>query len=593
MMRSSSASRLAELQRKSYEGTRLTEQEASELQALVANLLSVDERRRFDTERQALAALPSLLDRSVSRVDSRAAEGLALFALSSFREQPHQHLRVVTPAIRRSSQEPRIAAMRPSPFASRRLSWAALACAGLAALGGVGLLRLFPPFVVEQPNARAIAFAVASELSQSAASQPEASNREQTVPEVAAHVVLVSGAASINELPADTERGLVEGDVLSTTQGAACFVVEPKIEVCLGEHSTLQLDKLEAPNKEFKLQTGVVVARLAKQPSGHSFSIVTDSARATAVGTVFAVRSGQHSFPEPGARHEKNASADGVANVAVLEGTVAVNGTRRETKAVPLLVSERQTTRVVDGATDSVTRLSRKDESKFWSVLGAEAWASGERRGVLLFELQKDAPSGAQLFVDETGPWTPPVALSVPQGVHQWRLSGQARPSNTEVVAGDEVRVGLGAADDASKAEPSRSEHGKASNASAAPGELLKAARAALSSGELDAAIAIYGKLSALHPNSAEGRGALVTLGQLELQSARASKALRHFDAYLRRGGALAPEALAGKVSALQRLSSTKEMLAAMQRYVELYPRHPRASQYCKQLGSACPSQQK
>jgi hypothetical protein len=62
-------------------------------------------------------------------------------------------------------------------------------------------------------------------------------------------------------------------------------------------------------------------------------------------------------------------------------------------------------------------------------------------------------------------------------------------------------------------------------------------------------------------------------MGKLELNLGRQERALRHFDTYLRRSGALAPEALAGKIRALRALGRQTEELVAVRQYLARYPR--------------------
>lgn len=584
-------SRLRELQSKADQGYVLTPEESGELQALAASLLSSIDRERLAVEQEALAALGQCLVKPVSPPERAAAEVSALAALSIHREQPRQHLRIISAPIAGGSPRP------TSNRLTSPLHWVTgprsrqVAAATLAALCGLlvmwGMTRPGPSSTTTSaaPSTQLEAWAAGSASNSialrnsadvAALSRAEATHPQ---PEPTAHLVLLSGEVLVSGRKVDTEHVLAEGDVLTTAHGAACFGMAPKIEVCLGEHSTLTLSKLQGTDKALDLTRGVTVARLVKQPAGHTFSILAPGARATAVGTVFAVRA---QSADPSTSKTRSAS------VAVLEGAVAVTGDLADSSAGSTLVTERRELAITDGVAAKPGRLSRKDEAKLWSALGSETWATGERRGVLQFELPSGAAADTQLYVDDTGPWTPSVALSVPQGVHQWRLSGQTEPSVSEVVAGEEVRVALPMPGDADRVRtPGSSESVFPPRT---PRELLKVARAALAAGDLRAALASYQRLSALYPRSAEGHGALVTLGQLELQSGQASAARRHFDAYLERGGSLAPEALAGKITALQQLASPGETRKAMRQYVELYPHQPRASQYCKRLGLECPA---
>lgn len=119
--------------------------------------------------------------------------------------------------------------------------------------------------------------------------------------------------------------------------------------------------------------------------------------------------------------------------------------------------------------------------------------------------------------------------------------------------------------------EPVRS-GSRAAKPSAEPGELLVQARARLGEGDEAGAIKAYTTLIKAHPTSSEAQAARVSLGKLRLASGRHAAALALFDRYLERGGALAVEALWGKIQALAALDRNAELEAAVDQLVREHP---------------------
>jgi hypothetical protein len=86
-------------------------------------------------------------------------------------------------------------------------------------------------------------------------------------------------------------------------------------------------------------------------------------------------------------------------------------------------------------------------------------------------------------------------------------------------------------------------------------------------------AAAAFRKLIATYPKSTQAQPALVTLANLELKHlGRPAASLRHYNRYLRTGGDLAEEALAGRIEALERLGRKKAEAAAIGVFLDKYP---------------------
>lgn len=103
--------------------------------------------------------------------------------------------------------------------------------------------------------------------------------------------------------------------------------------------------------------------------------------------------------------------------------------------------------------------------------------------------------------------------------------------------------------------------------------EMLAEARSLANARELARAVAAYEELRRAHPGSAEAHAANVSTGELQLRRGRAREALRAFDRYLERGGALAEEARWGRVRALDALGRVAPRDRAIEQLLAAHPR--------------------
>ena len=113
---------------------------------------------------------------------------------------------------------------------------------------------------------------------------------------------------------------------------------------------------------------------------------------------------------------------------------------------------------------------------------------------------------------------------------------------------------------------------------------MLELARRQLAHANPRQALTLYEQLRVAYPASAEARTVLVTMGKLELDLGRPERALSRFDAYLRDGGALAPEALAGKARALRALGRSREERRVIEQYLAAHPDGFQAPLFVKRL---------
>jgi len=109
------------------------------------------------------------------------------------------------------------------------------------------------------------------------------------------------------------------------------------------------------------------------------------------------------------------------------------------------------------------------------------------------------------------------------------------------------------------------------------PRDMLEYARSLRASGDSRGAADVYRKIHSDSPQSASGRAALVSLGELLLTLGDPQGALNAFDSYLVSRGALTQEAMFGRVRALRAAKRTAEERTAIQRFLAAYPDAPQS----------------
>ena len=398
-----------------------------------------------------------------------------------------------------------------------------------------GLEAAFSPPKTEAPKP---APAVTPPDAAPAVAAPEAPAR--------AELVLASGQVHLNERVATVgEHPLERGQRLSTAAGRACFTIDPGIDVCLGEHSVVALESLAPSSVRVRVASGTVLATLSKRPPGSTFALLAADVTALARGTVFAVK---HAAP--------------VVEVSVLEGVVDVARAGRDTK--DRVAAHGRVRWTADAAAPTLSAVGRGEEARLWSLGAARELWSERELGVLHVARAEGFVSAA---VDDEAALPLPLSAFVPAGRRRITLgtaSGADVTESVEIVAGERREI--------VPALPASSPAPSAKVEAPDPDALLAAARRELARGDARAALALYQRFRAISPGSAEAATVRVTMGKLELDLGRPARALGHFDAYLAGGGPLAPEALAGKIRALQRLGRTAEERRAIDRYLRAYP---------------------
>jgi ferric-dicitrate binding protein FerR (iron transport regulator) len=361
-------------------------------------------------------------------------------------------------------------------------------------------------------------------------------------------LVLASGEVRLGNREGEVGQGPLEtGQHVSVGRGRACLNVDPSIDVCLDEDTEVALDSLLENDVRIRVVRGTAMAVLAPRAPGHTFSLVGGDVSATARGTMFAVG---------------HSPAEGTTSVVVVEGKVEVSGVER----APATLSAHSRINAHPASKHAETGwVGRGDESRLLSLIAPrELWQTKE---VGTLEVAAGHP-GTLASIGQQPPLPLPLRTFVPAGAYRVLLrdpSGIESSVDVEIATGEKRRI--------EPVDPTRSpSRGIGASTKETAASLLDGARHELARGDRKAALALYQRLRASFPASPEAFTVLVTMGQIELDLKSPARALATFDAYLRRGGPLAPEALAGKIRSLRALGKTGEERAAIEEYLSRYP---------------------
>ena len=442
------------------------------------------------------------------------------------------------------------------PKRSRRGLWIA---SGVAAAAAAALVLAF---VLPGDSQRGTA--ETSEVSPSAAP-------------MIASLGLAAGDVYVDGRPAsEVDVVLGEGSTIAVGDASeACLALDGSIEVCLAPSTTATLRDLETDAPWVAVGHGHAVARLEPQREGRTFSLGTDTVRATAIGTIFAL----DVQPE---RDEVTAS--------VLQGRVQV-----QVAGEMLELGAHETVMVV-GETIERGTLASADEMADLARIGRSPGTLADARGRVVVDC---TPPGADVIVDGTSLGTSPVTAMLPVGAHRLELVADGRVRLHETVTVDseaEVRrkfalpvedTGETEGETETETEPEiepelESESGDEPEARAVPeataAEMIAEARRLRTAGQWSKAARAYVRLRKAHPRSAEAHAALVSLGDLQLDKlGKARAAAKSYERYLAKGGALALEARNGRVRAYRALGDSKREAEAIRSLLAAHPSSGRA----------------
>lgn len=387
-------------------------------------------------------------------------------------------------------------------------------------------------------------------VARSLPSAPAARPLEARVPSAAnlarAELVLAAGQVQVTGRHFSIgQRPLAEGESVTTGEGRACLTIDPGIDVCLATHTVVELESLAAPGIRLRVRSGTALASLSRRVPGASFALVMADVSATAHGTTYV------------ARHEGDES-----EVIVVEGVVEVARGRDNRVLV-----DAHSRVIVPAKAETFAKgpVGRNEEARLLALMAPHRLWAGATLGVLDLAA---TPKTLQASIDDEGPLPLPLQTFVSAGRHGvvWRdATGAETTSWIDIPAGETRRLVPPTANNprATASEPTEKPSATA---------LLELARRELARGKARQALSLYEQLRSTHPASAEARTVLVTMGKLELDLGHPGRALDRFEGYLRGGGPLAPEALAGKARALRALGRTGEERRAIQQYLGAHP---------------------
>lgn len=382
---------------------------------------------------------------------------------------------------------------------------------------------------------------------------------------------LAAGEVYVDGRPAsEVDVGLGERSTIAVGDASeACLALDGTIEVCLAPSTTATLRDLGTSAPWVAVGHGHAVARLEPQQQGRTFSLGTETVRATAIGTIFAL----DVQPE---RDEVVAS--------VLQGRVQVEVAGEAIELGP------HETVVVVGETMKRGTLASADEMADLARSGRSPGTLADPRGRVVVDC---TPPGADVIVDGMSLGPSPVSAMLPVGAHRIELvvDGRVRLHETVTVDAEaEVRRKFALPVDAvaetggevENETESESESGTEPEARAVPeataAEMIAEARRLRTVGQWSKAARAYVRLRKAHPKSAEAHAALVSLGDLQLDKlGKARAAAKSYERYLAKGGALALEARTGRVRAYRAMGDSEREAEAIRSLLAAHPSSGRA----------------
>lgn len=257
-------------------------------------------------------------------------------------------------------------------------------------------------------------------------------------------------------------------------------------------------------------------------------------------------------------------TAAGGTVLSVLRGSVEAEGT----DGGRVMVRADQTTRISDGA---MARMTEQERDWMWAGVRVMDLVDAARAGHLDIDSR---PSGAEVWVDDALLGRTPLVARIREGQRMLslRMDGYQRVTEyLEVLDGmSQNRVFV--LEGAGPVVVEQKKDGPAT-VPVNPAALLAAAQKYRIHRQWQKAADAYAEILALAPGSPQAEAALVSLGKLELtRLSRPASALRHFDAYLKRGGALSQEALYGRATAFRALGRTEEEIRVLKAFIAAYP---------------------
>lgn len=346
------------------------------------------------------------------------------------------------------------------------------------------------------------------------------------------------------------------GEATAAEGADACVVFEaPWIATCFSRASEVVFAEADGGERRVELRRGRIFVTLDELPEGQSFSVVTSRGSVAAIGTSFEVWIDEQ----------------GIVRASVLEGKVSITDDDG-----PRPLEAGQTT-VLGEPTIGTFGNDALAWSRGHQQL-ASLWRAPDR-GVLLVRDGAEQPRATAVTVDALPVGAAPVSLLAPEGEHLLAMAGTPKGVPVEIEAGARHEITL---DAQPTAQPTPKKRSKPSVA-----ELVRKASEAQADHRYKDAARYLDKLLSHYPDGPDAQNARVQLGDMMREKlGRSGRALELYDAYLRRGGPLTPEARYGRIEALGRLGRKQDQRAAIEDFVAKHPRDWRTNGLEEQLGS-------
>ncbi len=386
-------------------------------------------------------------------------------------------------------------------------------------------------------------------------------------------LVFASGEVEVGEKTVSVGHALLsEGDTLKVVRGSACLALDPGIDVCVGERSSVRIAKTGPEEQRLNLLAGKLTAVLDPQPQGRRFSVVAADVWVKATGTAFTVEMA------PGREEVR-------ATVLAGEVTVGDKSSGRKVRANHRAVAR--------GSRTHVAAVGRAEQARHWaSIRNRDLWQGPD---TTILDLQ-EAPPGASVLLDGRPIGQAPLTTLIPLGNHNLELRVgrktvlqsplSAKAGLTTLYAPDPTPVEPAQADteiEEMVEQPMPTPRGGLAQVEAdrrpvkpsgvSPTRFLMAARKLMQSGQWSEAASAYRELLHNYPYSPEARAALVPLGKLELNHLRRPEVARkHFERYLQRGGPLEQEARHALIKTIRSLGDKHQEAEAVQEFLRRHP---------------------
>ena len=364
-------------------------------------------------------------------------------------------------------------------------------------------------------------------------------------------LLLASGGARVGAAAAQAGQAIANGERIGTDNGLACLAIASSMTVCLDAMSAATVSLADPKQTIVYLEKGRMMVRLDPQPVGRTFLVRTAQAEVQAVGTRFSV----------------GISDDGLTQVRLHEGKVAVRAANHVASDLAAPVQAR----VGDDIRVAPMPATASRDDEMLSDLSALPRAATSAIARLA-----SVPAGADVLIENVAMGKTPLSTVLAADAHVRVAMAGYLPVSEWISLADGATIErtftLSALAPPVK-QPDLAAHAHRGALSRSPSYLLATAQALRARGAYDTCAQTYRRLCAEFPGSEESKVSMISLGELELgKRNRPVAALESFSAYLRVGGALEREARFGRIRALRALGRDGQADAEGTTFLRDYP---------------------